>query len=215
MYVTIRRYRSWAGPAGEVARRARESLVPALRAQPGFRLYCAFEGEDGAATVSLTAMNEREQAVRANAQVLRWVRTVAGDLLPHPPEVAAGPCAVCDARHLSEQGGPLYVTLRQHHGLGPEERVAPLVREYVLPLLVRSPGFRAFYSFMNRERPGQGIGVTLFDGRAQALHSNQRAVAAMLEQGIAPHPPQVTAGEALVLAAAEAARAELAGGPAV
>jgi hypothetical protein len=68
---------------------------------------------------------------------------------------------------------------------------------------------------MNRERPGQGIGVTLFDGRAQALHSNQRAVAAMLEQGIAPHPPQVTAGEALVLAVAEAARAELAGGPAV
>jgi hypothetical protein len=215
-YVTIRRYRNWAGPAGEVARRARDGLVPALRVQPGFRLHCAFESEDGAAAVSLTVTDDREQAVRANALVLRWARTVAGDLLPHPPEVAAGPCAVCEARRLPPHptDPPLYVTVRQHHGLGPEERVAPLVRRHVLPLLVGSPGFRAFYSFLDRERPGQGVGVALFDGRAQALRANERAVAVTLEKGIAPYPPQVTAGEALVLAVAEAARTEPAGAPA-
>jgi hypothetical protein len=215
-YVTIRRYRNWAGPAGEVARRARDGLVPALRAQPGFRLHCAFESEDGAAAISLTVTDDREQAVRANALVLRWARTAAGDLLPHPPEIAAGPCAVCEARRLPPHpmDPPLYVTVRRHHGLSPEERTAPLAREHVLPLLVRSPGFRAFYSFLDRERPGQGVGVTLFDDRAQALRANECAVAVMLEKGIAPYPPQVTAGEALVLAVAEAARTEPAGAPA-
>ena len=215
MYVTIRRYRNWAGPAGEVARRARDGLVPALRAQPGFRLHCAFESEDGAAAVSLTVTDGREQAVRANAEFLQWARTAAGDLLPHPPEIVAGPCAVCEARRLSPQpSGSLFVTVRQHHGLGPEERVAPLVREHVLPLLAGSPGFRAFYSFLDRERPGQGVGVALFDNRAQALGANERAVAAMLDRGIAPYPPRVTAGEALVLAVAEAAQTEPADAPA-
>jgi hypothetical protein len=216
MYVTIRRYRNWAGPVGEVARRARETLVPALRAQPGFRLYCAFEAEgDDAAAVSLNICGDREQATLAQARVLQWARAAAGDLLVYPPEVAAGPCSVCEERLLPRrQDCPLYVTVREHYGLGPEERVTPPVREHVLPAVVRAPGFRAFFAFMDRDRPGHGVGVTLFDTRGEAAAANERAVAAMLEKGIAPYPPRVTVGEALVLEVAEGAWPERADGPA-
>jgi hypothetical protein len=214
MHVTIRRYRNWLGPAGEVARRARETLVPTLRDLPGFRLYCAFESEDGDA-LSLNIAEDRRQAIAPNAQILQWVRTEAADVLPHLPEVITGDCWVCTARHLLAQaGGPLYVTIRQHYGLGPEDSVMPLVRDHVLPLVVRAPGFRAFFAFMNAQHPGQGVGVTLFDSREHAARSNERAIAAVLERGIAPHPPKITAGEALVMQAAEAAWPELTEGPA-
>jgi hypothetical protein len=181
-----------------------------LRAQPGFRLYCAFESEGDATAVAVSVVDGRDQATRANAEVLQWARRAAGDLLLYPPEIVAGPCAVraVGDRPPRQDGAAPYVTVRQHYGLGPEEKVMPLVREHVLPLLVRAPGFRAFYAFMNREQPGQGVGVMLFDSRAGAVRANDAAIAAMLEKGIAPRPPKVTAGQALVLAVAEAAPLE-------
>jgi hypothetical protein len=106
------------------------------------------------------------------------------------------------------------VTVRQHYGLGPEDEATAPVCEHILPVVERSPGFGAFFAFMNAQHRGQSVGVTLFDCWEEAARSNERVVAAMLEKGIAPYPPKVTAGKALVMAVAESAPPEFAESPA-
>jgi hypothetical protein len=201
MHLTVRRYRNWTGPVGEVARRAALSLVPELQRQPGFRLYCAFESAEGDA-VSVNLVEQREQAIAANAQILRWVRTEAADLIHHLPETMMGACPVWAVSQPAAWAGSPHVTVRQHHGLAAEDAVMPEVRTHILPLISRAPGFRAFFASMNAHHRGQGIGVTLFEDAASAAESNERAVSAMLAKGIAPYPPQVWAGKALVMTVA-------------
>ena len=81
MYVTLRRYAGVGARMYEiVARRVEEGLVPTLKAQPGFRCYCALVGEDGNG-MSVTVFDERGQAARANEQVRGWGRANLHDHL--------------------------------------------------------------------------------------------------------------------------------------
>ena len=85
MYVTLRRYAEVGARMYEiVARRVEEGLLPTLKAQPGFRCYCAFVGEDGDG-VSVTVFDEREQAARANEHVRGWGRPTCATCCPTRP----------------------------------------------------------------------------------------------------------------------------------
>ena len=96
MYLTLRRYGEIGARMYEIAfRKVEAGLVPMLKARPGFRLYCALLNEEGEG-VSVTAFDEREQAIRANERVFGWVEANLRDLLPNPPEVVAGECGIVE-----------------------------------------------------------------------------------------------------------------------
>jgi len=45
--------------------------------------------------------------------------------------------------------------------------------------------------------------VSLFDTRQNAMEANQRVVSVMRDRRIAPNPPSIMAGQAVIIAAAE------------
>jgi hypothetical protein len=103
VYLTLRRYAEVGARMYEIVfRKVEAGLVPMLKARPGFRLYCALLNEDGEG-VSVTAFDDREQAIRANEQVFGWVEANLRDLLPDPPEVVAGACGLAEVA--PERGG--------------------------------------------------------------------------------------------------------------
>src|SRR3712207_337397 len=119
-----------------VFRKVEAGLVPMLKAEPGFRLYCAFLNEEGEG-VSVTAFDEREQAIRANERVFGWVEANLRDLLPEPPEVVAGESGIAEVS--PERGAgrrkPPFVVVREFDGLGPVEKTREVVRQHILPLI--------------------------------------------------------------------------------
>jgi heme-degrading monooxygenase HmoA len=209
MYVTLRRYAEVGARMYEIiARRVEEGLVPTLKAQPGFRCYCAFVSEDGDG-VSMTVFDERAQAARANEQVRGWGRANLRDLLPDRPEVFAGECGIAEVspdRHPGRgQRQPPIVAVREFDDLGPVEETREIVRRHILPIITGSPGFQAVYVFRNEQEQSRGATVTLFDTREDAMRWHERSVQAFRERagGMAPTPPRVAAGRAIVFATAD------------
>ena len=207
MYVTLRRYAEIGARMYEVVlRKAEAGLVPMLKGQPGFRLYCAFLNEEGEG-VAVTAFDGREQAARANEQVFGWVEANLRDLLPDPPEVVAGECGVAEVSpgRPASQRQPPFVVVREFKNLGPVEATREVVRRHALPVITGSPGFRAVYMFRDEREPSRGATVALFDTRADALRSHERSMQALREEAgdIAWTPPRVGVGRAIVFAEAD------------
>ena len=211
MYLTLRRYAEIGARMYEVVfRKVEAGVVPMLMARPGFRLYCALLNEDGEG-VSVTAFDEREQAIRANEQVFGWVEANLRDLLPDAPEVIAGECGLAEvapgrgASH--DQRQPPYVVVREFQNLGPPEGTREATRRLALPLVTGSPGFRSVCMFRDEREPSRAAMVALFDTRADALQAHERSMqalreAAAAEGGVAWPPPRVGVGRAIVFAAA-------------
>ena len=209
MYVTLRRYAEVGARMYEiVARRVEEGLLPTLKAQPGFRSYCAFLTEDGDG-VSVTVFDEREQAARANEQVRGWGQANLRDLLPDRPEVFAGECGIAEVsrerRADQGQGQPPIVVVREFADLGPVEETREVVRRHALPVITGSPGFRAVYTFRDEQEPSRGATVALFDTREDARRSHERSLQVLREEAgdVAPTPPWAATGRAIVFAAAD------------
>jgi heme-degrading monooxygenase HmoA len=208
MYVTLRRYAEVGARMYEiVARRVEEGLVPTLKAQPGFRLYCAFVGADGDG-LSMTVFDEREQATRANERVRGWGRANLHDLLPERPEVSAGECGIFEVSPAWRAGQvqrPPIVAVREFADLGPAEETREAVRRHALPAIAGSPGFRAVYVFRNEREPSRGASVALFDTREDARRAHERSAQALRERagGMAWTPPRMASGRAIVFATAD------------
>ena len=208
MHVTLRRYAEVGARMYEmVFRKVQAGLVPRLKALPGFRLYCAFLSEEGEG-VSVTVFDDREQAARANAQVLGWVRDNLRDLLPDPPSVIAGECGIAEAARDrgADKRQPPFVVVREFANLGPPEEAREAARRHTLPLIAGSPGFRSVCMFRDEREPSRGAMVALFDTRAHALRAHERSMQALREaaaDGMAWPPPRVGVGRAIVFAAAD------------
>ncbi len=203
MYAMVRRYAGKGGLLGGLAPKVRDGLVPLLRQAPGFRSYCCFASEDGH-IVSVSAFDDQRSAEAANAEVREWVGANLRDALPDPPEVLAGEVR----RELSgqAQGGAegQYVVVRQYDGLRSFERLAALADEHVVPVLRQAPGLRSHYVFAVGGGQGQAVVASMFDTRENAMRASDQVVGIMRERAreVAPNPPRVTAGEAVVSAAA-------------
>ena len=211
MHVTLRRYAEVGARMYEmVFRKVEAGLVPKLKALPGFRLYCAFLSEEGEG-LSVTVFDDREQAARANAQVLGWVRDHLRDLLPDPPSVIAGKCGIAEAareRGADKRQPPFVVVREFRRRLGPPEEAREAARRHALPLIAGSPGFRSVCMFRDEREPSRGAMVALFDTRADALRAHERSLQAFREaaaaaDGTAWRPPRVGVGRAIVFTAAE------------
>jgi hypothetical protein len=203
MHAMVRTYAGKGGLMDGLAPRVRDGLVPILRQAPGFRSYCCFASEDGH-LVSVSAFDDRPTAEAANAKVREWVQANLRDALPDPPEVLAAEVR----RQLSgqAQGGAegAYVVIRQYDGVRSIERLTALADEHVLPVIRQAPGLWGHYTFMGGQDQGRVVAVSVFEGRANAMRVSERVVGIMREKAkeMAPEPPRVTAGEAVVAATA-------------
>ncbi len=89
MYAAIRRYHTDPGAIEEVARQVNEGYVPKISGMSGFVAYFALnagQGEFG--TVSV--FEDQQSAEESNRVAEEWVNENLGELLPTPPDFAAG-----------------------------------------------------------------------------------------------------------------------------
>jgi heme-degrading monooxygenase HmoA len=208
MYVVIRRTGLVGSPA-EAARRARDHIVPLLRARPRFRGYCAFVTPTGDAAYSVSVFDDRGAAMEAHRLVRTWIEANMRDLVPEEPTVVAGAAvfhAVADPREqYMDAQRPLFVVVRTYLGLpGQTETMHSVVSERTLPAITGAPGFRGFYAFRDEADPDRAVSVTLFETRKEALRSHEEVVAIMRERlgEMAYATPRVAMGETVVLATA-------------
>src|SRR3712207_1956920 len=90
----------------------------------------------------------------------------------------------------------MYVTLRRYAGVGDRmEEVTRKVQEGLAPMLKGQPGFRSYCAVATEE--GDGVSVTMFDDRAQALRANEqvRGWVQSNMRDLLPDAPEVFAGE--------------------
>jgi hypothetical protein len=207
VHITIRRYADRGGLIGALVAPVRDGLLPLLRRAPGFRGYWAFASEDGHA-VSVGLFDDRESSTRADERMRGRLASELGDLLPDPPEVAAGEVVVHDEA-VSERRAPegaTFVVVRYYGGLtGSPDRAARWVRADLVPRLRAQPGFRALYTFARDGDASRGGSVTLWDAEAAAARSRGiglPAEAARLTGFASDVPDVVLMGRAAVAAAA-------------
>ena len=91
----------------------------------------------------------------------------------------------------------MYLTLRRYPDFGARmyEMVFRKVEAGLVPMLKARPGFRLYCALLNED--GEGVSVTAFDGREQAIRANEQVfgwVEANLRD-LLPDAPEVVAGE--------------------
>jgi hypothetical protein len=93
----------------------------------------------------------------------------------------------------------MYVTIRKYAGKGGlMDRLAPPVRDGLVPLLKQAPGFRGYCAFASED--GHVVSVSVFDDRDTAVRATDQVrgwVQSNLRD-LLPDPPEVLAGEALL-----------------
>jgi heme-degrading monooxygenase HmoA len=98
----------------------------------------------------------------------------------------------------------VYVTIRKYAGKGGViDRLVPPVRDGLVPLLKRAPGFRGYCAFASED--GHVVSVSVFDDREAAVRATDQVrewVVSSLRD-LLPDPPEVLAGEALLHKEAE------------
>src|SRR5579864_5967499 len=101
MYVTVRRSKHFGG-TDEIARRAKESLLPTLTTQPGFVSYQIFRLEDNV-VMGITVFDSQAAMEEANKSFVLWAREQdLRSLITGPHEVLSGEVLV----HVTEPGMP-------------------------------------------------------------------------------------------------------------
>jgi hypothetical protein len=96
MFASIRRYRV-EGSLQDLARRAKEGLVPVFQQNPGFVAYYIVDGGDGYAA-SVSIFESREAALGSSEQAAAWVKENASEFLPEAPQITAGEALVAVTR---------------------------------------------------------------------------------------------------------------------
>jgi len=93
----------------------------------------------------------------------------------------------------------MYVTIRRYADKGNlMDRLAPRVRDGLVPQLKRAAGFKGYCAFASED--GHVVSVSIFDDRQSATRANEQVrewVTSNLGD-LLPHPPEVMAGEVLL-----------------
>lgn len=90
----------------------------------------------------------------------------------------------------------MYAIIRRYAGKGSlMDKLAPKVRDELVPMLRQAPGFRRYCALPTED--GDIVSISLFDDQASAEAAHDKArqwVAASLKEWL-PDPPEVVAGE--------------------
>ena len=201
MHVTVRRYAGKGALIDKLVPPVRDGFVPLLKRAPGFKVYCGFASEDGH-VVTVSVFDDRSSADAANEQARGWVASNLRDLVSDPPEVIAGEVLLHDLSKLSGCA-EMFATVRVYDGVRPKEEAVRITREHAMPVVTGAFGFRGYYALLDERDASRALSVSLFDTRAHAMAAEEKAVAAMRAQRIAPNPPSVLAGRVVLAASAE------------
>jgi heme-degrading monooxygenase HmoA len=200
VFIHVRKSRL-AIPAEEAVQRTRDQIVPMLKKRPGFRGYYGVILGGGEEAVTVTLYDDASTAARANDAVREMVggqKWISGE-----SEVLHGR-VVFGANTEAMPSGDAFVVLRAFSGVtGEIAGRAAMLREALLPVIVRTPGFIAHYGFANDRAAGQVVAVSVFDTEEHAMRSHEQVLATIdrpekLKEAM-PDPPQVTAGPVIVL----------------
>lgn len=184
MYVNLRRYPKISASKEAIERSVRDDLVPALLRREGFKLYCAFWDEDGAG-VSVSVFEDQEAAHRSTDVARQWVMR-HHDFFPERGEEFAGPCIAYEASDSLRQGAgerPSYALVRELANVPGTQDTRAFVEQRTLPMITRSPGFKAVYMLRNDRDQGRAAVATLFDSRQHAVACHDKAVE-LLKEGL-------------------------------
>jgi hypothetical protein len=97
VYAAIRRYHTDPDTLDEVVRQVNEGFVPLISEMSGFVAYFALDGGQGEfGTVSV--FEDQASAEESNRVAEEWVNENLGELLPTPPDFAAGEVVAYKAR---------------------------------------------------------------------------------------------------------------------
>jgi heme-degrading monooxygenase HmoA len=172
VFIHIRKSRL-AIPAEEAVERTRDQIVPMLKKQPGFRGYYGVIIGAGEEAVTVTLYDDASTAARANDAVRE---TVGGQQwISGESEVLHGR-VVFGANTEALPSGDAFVVLRAFSGVtGEIAGRAAMLRETLLPVIIRAPGFIAHYGFANDRAAGQVVAVSIFDTEEHAMRSHEMA----------------------------------------
>lgn len=92
----------------------------------------------------------------------------------------------------------MYASIRRYEGSGRVDKITQLVKEDLLPILRKVPGFIAYYGI--DARYGVAVTVTIFEDRGAAVKANK--LAEKWAEGVLSSnfikSPEVISGEVLV-----------------
>ena len=89
MFAAIRRYHTDPDSISEVTRKVNEGFVPLVSEMPGFVAYFAMDAGQGEyGTISV--FEDQASAEESNRAAEEWAEENLSELLPTPPEYAAG-----------------------------------------------------------------------------------------------------------------------------
>lgn len=188
MYVNLRRYPRIAVEREVIGQSVRDELLPQLRAQGGFKGYCAFRAEDDAG-ISVSVFADQEAALRSTGVARQWMMRHQ-DFFPERGEEFSGECITHEMAYEREQdagGQPLYVLIRELSNVPGTQDTRAFVAQRTLPMITRWPGFRGVYMVRSDRDGSRAAVVTLFDTGRQAVDCHEKAVE-LLHEGL----PQVT-----------------------
>jgi len=98
------------------------------------------------------------------------------------------------------EAAAVYVTLRRYADFGARmyEMVFRKVEAGLVPMLKGQPGFRSYCALLTED--GDGVSVTVFDGREQAIEANGQALGWVQSnlRDLLPDAPEVIAGECVL-----------------
>jgi Antibiotic biosynthesis monooxygenase len=89
MYAAIRYYQTDPDSVDEVARRVNEQFVDIISDMPGFVAYFVLDAGQGEIG-SVSVFEDQQSAEESNSRAEEWVRQNLSELLPTPPDFAAG-----------------------------------------------------------------------------------------------------------------------------
>jgi hypothetical protein len=182
MHMNLRRYPIVGVSRATIEEAVEKELLPLLKADAGFAAYYALWDEGGAG-VSVSSFADAEAAHNSTSSARRWLASHT-DFFPSRGEEFSGECFVQkEAPRGARAGSRPYVLVRLLTGVPATQDTRAFVEQRTLPLIERSPGFRAVWmARSDREADGAAV-VTFFDSPSEAMACHETAVG-LLREGL-------------------------------
>jgi hypothetical protein len=181
MYINISRYAGVAGMIDADTPKVQQDFVPLLKGQPGFLGYAAFASEQGD-IVALSIWEHAGANSNSREKIREWVRNNLKGI-DEPTERFQGEVgqhAIAEPQS-GGQSQSLYCIVRKAENL-PAEAMQRTVRDEMLGVAQKAPGFRGVYYIRSADDPTRGASVLFCDTREHATAIQEMTMDIMKRQ---------------------------------
>jgi|GEM_PF-6107929 len=184
MHMNLRRYPTIGVDRAVIEKSVAHELLPVLRSAPGFEAYFAFWDDEGAG-VSVSGFADAEAAHRSTHAARQWLANHL-EFFPSRGEEFSGECFVHEEA-LSRASGSgesqPYLLVRVLAGVPATQDTRAFVEQRTLPMIARSPAFRAVWMARSDRKADEAVVATFFDGPREAMACHDAAVE-LLSEGL-------------------------------